>query len=151
MPDNRIRSQTADRRFFRALEAAASVATACRRAGYSRAAAYRWRATDAAFAKHWAEAVTLGVDTLEAEADRRARPHLVTKRAKRANRPPPPKTWRHSDTLLLARLKALRPDLYRDPPPTAAAAESRRTISVIDYAQPAGQGPRRYTYETSGT
>ena len=144
------RTSAADARFFRSLEAAASVSAACRRAGYTRAAVYRWRGADPAFAKRWAEAVTLAVDTLEAEADRRAKPYLVTMPKKpRRDRPAAPPTWRSSDALLLARLKALRPDLYRDPPPTPSAASEPLPprVKVIDFLKPEGQARR----ETTGT
>ena len=67
------RSPKADARFFRALENAAAIALACRRAGYSRAAVYRWRAEDKAFAARWQLATAMAADALEAEADRRGR------------------------------------------------------------------------------
>jgi hypothetical protein len=141
MPSRSKRSSLADVRFFRALEKAASVAAACRRAGYSRAAVYRWRAADAAFAERWRIAAAMAEDVLAAEADRRERDGVpVDEVLVRNSRGP----RRYSDPLLLARLKALRPDLYRDAP-LAPRARARRApavyesgggVTVIDTALP---------------
>ncbi|HJU40431.1 MAG TPA: hypothetical protein VJ724_12710, partial [Tahibacter sp.] len=148
------RSPKADARFFRALETAASIALACRRAGYSRAAVYRWRAHNADFAKRWRLAIAMAADALEAEADRRGRDGVpvdeVLKRNERGTR-------RYSDTLLLARLKAVRPELYREPSPPVARRPAHAppprvydsgAFTVIDYAQPTPDAAR---YRTSGT
>lgn len=143
MAFRRKRSRLADARFFRALENAASVLLACQRAGYSRAAVYRWRAKDAGFARRWEIANDMAADLFAEEADRRGRDGVAINEVLPRNSRGP---RRYSDTLLLARLKVLKPALYRDPPPEGAPARRRGGprprvydsggVTVIDYAQP---------------
>lgn len=98
--------------FFTVLENAHPVGAACRAAGYTIPSVYRWRTGDAAFAKRWADALSLAGDLLEEEADRRGRDGYdmpVFFRGRNVGR-----KRRYSDTLLLARLKAIRPDAYRE-------------------------------------
>jgi hypothetical protein len=58
--------------FLTAIGAGSSVSAACASAGLGRAAAYAWRADDAAFAAEWDGATETGADLLEDEARRRA-------------------------------------------------------------------------------
>jgi hypothetical protein len=98
--------------FFTALENAHSVAFACHAAGYSVPSVYRWRSGDVDFAARWNQSLTMAADLLENEADRRGRdgydePVFCKGKVIGQKR-------RYSDRLLLARLKALRPHLYRE-------------------------------------
>ena len=85
---------TAKEKFITALEEGASIGGAAKKARSSRSAVYRWRDDDEDFAVRWNEAVETGTDRLEDVAFDRA----VEK----------------SDKLLLALLKARRPDKYHD-------------------------------------
>lgn len=58
--------------FLAVLAETGNVTMAMRGAGLSRAGAYTWREADPDFAKAWAEALELGVEALEDEANRRA-------------------------------------------------------------------------------
>lgn len=124
-----VRSDERDSRFFQALENGHPVRAACAAAGYGRSSVYEWRQSDDAFAARWLRAIAIAVDLLEEEADRRGRDGTdepvffrgATVGAKR----------RYSDALLLARLKALRPESYRDG--AAYAQPQQVTIVVRDF------------------
>ncbi len=81
--------------------------------GIGRQTAYEWREQDPVLAQAWDEALAEYVDGLEAEADRRAVEGVIKplfyqgKRLKAEVR-------EYSDTLLIFRLKALRPQQYRE-------------------------------------
>ncbi len=123
MAPRRKHTSQADARFFRVLETGRPVQDACAVAGYSRAAVYRRRAADAAFALRWTRAEAMAVGALEDEADRRGREGVIVTAGTGALRH---RRRHYSDALLLARLKALKPDVYRDMPPAPprpAAAE----------------------------
>ena len=112
MPPPLKRADDRDARFFTALENAHPVAVACRAAGYTVPSVYRWRNEDADFAGRWADALVMGADLLEEEADRRGRdgtdePVFHQGRQVGVKR-------RYSDGLLQARLKAVRPEIYRE-------------------------------------
>jgi hypothetical protein len=81
-------------RFLAAYAASGNVKRSAMAAGIDRDAAYRRRQRDPGFAQAWAQAEQDAVDTLEAEARRRA---LAT-----------------SDGLLIFLLKSLRPGTYRE-------------------------------------
>jgi len=105
------RTDEKDAIFFTALENGHSVRAACAASGYTRQVVYRWRA-DSAFDARWRSVTAIGGDLLEEEADRRGRdgydqPVYYRGQEVGAKR-------RYSDGLLLARLKAVRPDLYRE-------------------------------------
>ena len=128
MPPPSKRTSVGDAAFFRVLERGRAVGTACAAAGYSRARVYRWRVKDAAFAARWDVAVAMGVDILEAEADRRARDGVdvaVLRRGRKVGT-----RRRYSDGLLLARLKALRPERYRERAPSGARPSGAGGIVV---------------------
>lgn len=117
MPTPSKRTPKRDARFFAALADGRSIAQAARSARYGPASVYRWRKADPAFAQRWADAHMMAVDLIENEADRRARDGVeqsVYYRDRRVGM-----ARRFSDGLLLARLKALRPEVYRDDPPFA--------------------------------
>lgn len=112
MPNVTTRSPEGDARFFAALENGHSVRAACEAADYARRCVYRWRAESEDFAKSWAEALVIAADLMEEEADRRGRdgydePYFFQGEIKGAKR-------KYSDALLLARLKALKPSIYRE-------------------------------------
>ena len=90
---NSRRTPEADDKFLAALRAGKSIAAAARAAGIGRRTAYDWRDRDAAFAARWDEAWEVGTDHLE---------DLALKGAEQG-----------SERLLLALLKARRPDRYQ--------------------------------------
>ena len=106
------RSTGRDGLFFDAIAAGASISLAASTAGYARRSAYNWRKTDESFATRWEEAVDTAIERLEDEADRRAvegtlRPVFFQGEQCGAVR-------EYSDLLLIFRLKALRPEKYRE-------------------------------------
>jgi hypothetical protein len=128
------RAPERDALFFTALENAHSVAFACRAAGYSVPSVYRWRAEEAEFAERWDQSITIAADLLEDEADRRGRdgydePVFCKGQEVGQKR-------RYSDRLLLARLKALRPHLYREGAAPAVASPTP-TVIVRDFSMEA--------------
>jgi hypothetical protein len=98
--------------FLSLLSEGVSVCEACTRAGMPRRSVYARRRDDKAFAALWDEALSMAADTLEAEADRRGRDgwsedvyyrgQVVGQRR------------RYSDRMLIFRLRALRPEFYKD-------------------------------------
>jgi hypothetical protein len=127
------RTSQGDAAFFAALENAHAVGAACRAAGYAIASVYRWRSEDPAFAAHWREAIEMAGDLLEEEADRRGRDGIdqpVFYRGKEVGQ-----KRRYSDPLLLARLKAMRPEQYRDRPMLAAPTQPQNVHVIMrDFA-----------------
>lgn len=126
MSNPTTRTPEGDAAFFAALENGHSVRAACETAGYARRCVYRWRAEQEDFAKSWAEALVIAADLLEEEADRRGRdgydePYFFQGEVKGAKR-------KYSDALLLARLKALKPEMYRE---RHALAGARQSVTVI--------------------
>jgi hypothetical protein len=112
MSNPTTRTPEGDAAFFAALENGCSVRAACEAADYARRCVYRWRAEHDDFAKSWAEALVIAADLFEAEADRRGRdgydePYFFQGEIKGAKR-------KYSDALLLARLRALKPEVYRE-------------------------------------
>lgn len=109
MPAKSARHNLRDARFFLSLESARSVRLACIESGYSRQSVYRWRRSDEKFRNRWDDALLKAGDLLEEDADRRAvQGTLIPARGGGIRR-------RYSDALLLARLKAVKPDQYREP------------------------------------
>ena len=90
---NSRKTADAEEKFLAALRAGKSIAAAARAAGIGRRTAYDWRDRDAAFAARWDEAWEVGTDHLE---------DLALKGAEHG-----------SERLLLALLKARRPDRYQ--------------------------------------
>lgn len=133
MPSPATRSAEADDVFLTALENAHSVRVACGMARYARRSVYRWRAEDPEFAARWATAVQMAGDLLEEEADRRGRDGYdvpvfhggVVCGTKR----------KYADGLLLARLKAIRPEQYREGRAVAAPLPRQAlTVNLRDFA-----------------
>jgi len=99
-------------KFLAALTEANSIGKAAAAAGIGRRTAYDWRDKDPDFAAAWDVAYEVGTDNLEDEATRRGRdgvdePVYYQGAVCGTIR-------RYSDTLLLAQLKARRPDKYRE-------------------------------------
>lgn len=112
MANRTRRTAKKDEKLFAALATGETVGVACKAAGYSRRSVYEYRNEDEEFARRWQEADDEAVELMEAEADRRAtkgtlKPvfYLGVKCGE---------IREFSDTLLIFRLKAKRPDLYRE-------------------------------------
>jgi len=125
------RTPEGDAKFFAALENGHPVRGACEAAGYARACVYRWRKDDAEFAAGWAEAMAIAGDLLEEEADRRGRdgydePVYYQGEERGAKR-------KYSDALLLARLKAVRPDQYRERISMPSFGQQNVTVVIRDF------------------
>ena len=112
---------TKDRReaFLRALADCGIVSVAASIAGITRARAYQVRRQDPGFASAWEEAEEQAADALEAEAWRRAvdgvpEPLVSAGRVVRDDDGQPLAIRRYSDNLLLALLKARRPEKFKD-------------------------------------
>ena len=98
--------------FLRSLATHGVVRTACLETGCQSNLVYGWRKTDPAFADGWALAVDMATQRLEAEADRRGRDGYsreVFQGGKHVGY-----VTEYSDTLLMFRLKSLRPEMYRE-------------------------------------
>lgn len=125
------RTPDGDATFFAALENGHPVRAACAAAGYARRCVYRWRKDDADFAAAWAEAMAIAGDLLEEEADRRGRdgydePVYFQGEERGAKR-------KYSDALLLARLKAVRPDQYRERISMPSFGQQNVTVVIRDF------------------
>jgi hypothetical protein len=112
---------TKDRReaFLTALAATGIVSTAASIAGITRVRAYQVRRQDPGFASAWEDAEAQAADALEAEAWRRAvdgvpEPVVSSGRVVRDDDGQPLAIRRYSDNLLLALLKARRPERFKD-------------------------------------
>jgi hypothetical protein len=90
---NSHKTPEAEEKYLSALRLGKSIAAAARAASIGRRTAYDWRDRDAAFAARWDEAWEIGTDYLE---------DLALKGAEQG-----------SERLLLALLKARRPDRYQ--------------------------------------
>lgn len=133
MPSDKTRTTDRDTKFFTAIENGHPVRTASAMAGYARRSVYRWRLQDTAFAALWTDALQMAGDLLEEEADRRGRdgydvPVFYEGETCGTKR-------KYADGLLLARLKAIRPEQYRQR--MAASAEPARqnvTVQLRDFS-----------------
>lgn len=112
-------------RFIRKLTETGYVSKSAEYAGVARTVVYEHREKDEVFRKAWEEAEERYVEALEAEADRRGAlgmPKLKFYQGEmvKIRDPKNPKKWipyvenEYSDALLMFRLKAKRPDRYRD-------------------------------------
>ena len=126
-----VRSPEGDARFLVALENGHSVNAACKASGYARSRVYVWRREDAAFAAAWDAASAIASDLLEEEADRRGRDgydEAVFFRGEESG-----SRRKYSDGLLLARLKALKPDNYRESGAAAGGGAHKLTVVIRDF------------------
>jgi hypothetical protein len=132
MPQPTTRAANADAVFLTALENGHSVRVACDMARYARRSVYRWRGEDPEFAARWATAVQMAGDLLEEEADRRGRDGYDVPVFHRGEVCGAKKVY--ANGLLLARLKAIRPEQYREGRAVAAApAPQALTVTVRDF------------------
>lgn len=130
VPAPAVRSEERDERFFAALGNGHPVADACRAAGYRRQVVYRRRQKDSAFDERWRAAQAVAADLLEEEADRRGRDgymDVVYSMGQQIS-----ERRRYSDNLLLARLKALKPELYRERKPAPVSDQQQIIILIRD-------------------
>lgn len=97
--------------FLSELANRANVSASAAAAGVDRATAYRWRDADPVFAAAWDSAVDVAVDSLEAEAWRRATgwSEPVYQKGEYMGEIP-----RYSDQLMITLLKGHRPERYKD-------------------------------------
>jgi hypothetical protein len=106
-------------RFLEALAETGVVSLAAAIAGTSRTRVYELRKKNAAFAKRWEDAEERAADALEAEAWRRAvagvpEPLVSAGKMVRDDDGQPLAIRRYSDTLMIALLKARRPNQFKD-------------------------------------
>ena len=106
------RSASLDDRFFEAIGGGLTITAAATVPGYSRRAVYDRRAADEAFRERWDEAVAIAIERLEAEADRRAAEGTLEPVFYQGGECG--QIRKYSDTLLIFRLKALKPEKYRE-------------------------------------
>lgn len=97
---------------FRELAEHGFIGKACAAAGYKRTTVTEWRRDNPEFAEQFDDALAAHVESLEAEADRRGKNGIDKPVFYRGVQVATVKEF--SDTLLLARLKALAPDKYRE-------------------------------------
>jgi hypothetical protein len=107
-----------------------------------RQVAYRIREADASFAAQWDQALEDYADKLEREADRRAHDGLLKKKFLRNGDPViDPETGQqyiereYSDTLLIFRLKGLRPKVYRENIDHTSGGEKLEPIAFVRIGQ----------------
>jgi hypothetical protein len=110
-----------------------NVTLAARSIGLSRQALYQAREGDPEFAAAWEDAVESYADLLEAECDRRAvlgvqRPVLYRGEVVDVD------YREYSDSLLMFRLKALRPEKYRERHDHTGKGGGPLVINMVDYA-----------------
>lgn len=126
------RTPEGDTLFFTALENGHPISAACNAADYSVASVYRWRKEEPEFLSRWREAILIGGDLLEEEADRRGRDGVDQPVYYRGEEVGQKK--RYSDGLLLSRLKAIRPELYRDRPISPPAVQPTQVrVRIRDF------------------
>ena len=106
------RTPEKDKKFLDLIAGGSTVCDACAAVGYSYNSAYLYRKADPAFDAAWDDANEAATQRMEREADRRAiegydKPvyHLGVEVGSER---------KFSDTLLIFRLKAKRPDVYRE-------------------------------------
>lgn len=106
------RTPEKDQQFIDLIASGSTVVDACKGVGYGYTQAYEYRKQDEAFDAAWIDADEAAVQRMEKEADRRAvigveKPVWYQGQEVGTIR-------EFSDTLLIFRLKAKRPDVYRD-------------------------------------
>jgi hypothetical protein len=134
------------RRFLEVLVETANVTKAAEAAQLHRRFCYELRAQDAAFAAEWDAALVVYAESiLEPEADRRAAEGCVRKKFTRSGEPIiDPETDKqyeereYSDTLLIFRLKGLKPNTYRDNVKQTVVGPNDGPIEFIEIVTPQG-------------
>lgn len=109
------RSRNRDNVFFAALEEGSTVGEAAKLAGYSRSSVYEYAEEDKEFKSQFDDARADLIEKLEKEADRRAIEGVVDYKSLKTNSGHKVvQVKRYSDSLLMFRLKALKPETYRE-------------------------------------
>jgi hypothetical protein len=98
--------------FIEALMQTGNVSESVKQAGTYRRTVYDWKKTDEAFAAAWEDALEHYADSLEFHADDRAKGWLEPIFDKEGNVVGHKR--KYSDLLLMFRLKAIRPEKYRE-------------------------------------
>lgn len=108
------------------------VQKACKAAGVSRVTIGRYRDDDPDFALAWEAVQETNVERLESEADRRAMGFQkeLTFRGEKTGQT----ITEYSDNLLIFRLKALKPEKYRDGPNVAGRAGAQMSEAELNEA-----------------
>lgn len=124
---------TADKRaiFLAALAKHGFVAKAARLAGVTRETPRYWRNHDADFAAAWDAALAGYTEDLEAEADRRAYRGVLKPVYYQGVKVGVIREY--SDTLLIFRLKALKPEVYKDRSETNVTGNV--TVEIVRFGQ----------------
>ena len=117
------------RTFLEAYASSGSMREAARIAQVERTNHYYWMETDPAYAAAYPTAKAMAADVLEEEATRRALGWDETRIAEDGT---PYSIHKYSDTLLIFRLKALKPDEYRDNAHVSVESTSTLTITIED-------------------
>lgn len=134
-PDPRAHFGTKKRLFLEAYAKEGNIMAAARRAGVGRRSHYNWLKSDPEYPLAFHDAEEDYADSMEAEADRRARDGYdkpVFYKGEECG-----KVREYSDSLLALRLKSLRPEKYRDKAPTNEAVEDQQRREVLEMQQEA--------------
>ena len=126
-----IRASEKDDAFFDALARGKPPGAAAIAAGYSLSAVREFRKSDADFDKRWRDADELAIERMEAEADRRAvdgTDKPVFYQGERCG-----EVREYSDSLLVLRLKARRPEVYRERFEHAADPDKPLTVIIKQF------------------
>lgn len=131
---------TRQERFLKILAASGIVTPAAKGAGVSRFTVYRYRDIDPDFARRWREAEEAYADALEKEAYRRA--VIGTLEPVFYQGEVVGKIRRYSDSLLAQKLKARRPDKYRERVSMDANVNVKSGVLIVpqDDGNEGGQG-----------
>jgi hypothetical protein len=132
--------------FLKTLAETGIVYRAAETAGTSRSRVYALRQQDADFAAAWDEAEQVAADRLEQEAWRRgvegvAEPLVSGGKVIRDDDGHPIAIRRYSDQLLIALLRARRPERFRDQGQTVNVAMSLEKLVMASYAVPQIEAP----------
>jgi hypothetical protein len=125
------RTTEKDDAFFSALSVGKPPGASALAIGYTLSAVTELRKSDADFAKRWKEADDLAVERMEAEADRRAvegNDKPIYYQGEKCG-----EVREYSDTLLIFRLKARRPEVYRERFEHAADPDRPLTVIIKDF------------------
>lgn len=112
MANRSKRTLKKEEKFLGILAETGNVSEACKKIPIGRRTVYEWREGLEDFAAAWDDAIETYTEALEAEADRRA--HAGTERGIYYQGKRIDTVKEYSDTLLIFRLKALRPEKYRE-------------------------------------
>ena len=142
MANRTKRTPKRDEGFFGALASGLSVGAACKTAGYARTSVYEYREADEGFARRWQEADSAAVELMETEADRRAMKGTLEPVFHRGEKCG--SVRKYSDTLLMFRLKAKRPQTYRDRASLEHSGPGGGPIAYLDAQRQADEELRQW-------